>query len=83
MTLCLNVEITRIMFKILNKQECLFLCSVDISSAEEFLKGGKLPVLTVRSAGHALHIFVNGQLSGMLHIRGSSIYVLLIRQSFS
>ncbi|CAL9084947.1 unnamed protein product [Musa textilis] len=41
-----------------------YITSVDISSAEEFLKGGKLPVLTVQSAGHALHIFVNGQLSG-------------------
>ncbi|KAE8675340.1 putative F11A6.1 protein [Hibiscus syriacus] len=31
---------------------------------EGFLRNGKSPVLTVLSAGHALHAFVNGQLSG-------------------
>ncbi|KAL0424490.1 UNVERIFIED_CONTAM: Beta-galactosidase 3 [Sesamum radiatum] len=38
--------------------------SVDISSSESFLHGGKLPTLVVQSTGHALHVFVNGQLSG-------------------
>ncbi|XP_041000720.1 beta-galactosidase 1-like [Juglans microcarpa x Juglans regia] len=37
---------------------------VKIDSNEEFLKTGKYPVLTVLSAGHALHVFINGQLSG-------------------
>ncbi|CDO97918.1 unnamed protein product [Coffea canephora] len=37
---------------------------VRIYHTEGFLKGGKWPVLTVMSAGHALHVFINGQLSG-------------------
>lgn len=37
---------------------------VDIGSNEEFLKTGQWPLLTVMSAGHALHVFINGQLSG-------------------
>ncbi|XP_062157435.1 beta-galactosidase 1 [Alnus glutinosa] len=37
---------------------------VKIEANEEFLKSGKYPVLSVLSAGHALHVFVNGQLSG-------------------
>ncbi|XP_009418404.2 beta-galactosidase 5-like [Musa acuminata AAA Group] len=41
-----------------------YITSVDVSPAEGFLHGGQLPVLTVQSAGHALHIFLNGQLSG-------------------
>lgn len=35
-----------------------------IDPREGFLRGGKWPVLTVYSAGHALHVFINGQLSG-------------------
>ncbi|KAK7255585.1 hypothetical protein RIF29_28998 [Crotalaria pallida] len=37
---------------------------VVLSPNEGFLRNGKSPVLTVLSAGHALHVFVNGQLSG-------------------
>ncbi|KAL2539140.1 Beta-galactosidase 1 [Abeliophyllum distichum] len=37
---------------------------VKIDPREGFLRGGKWPVLTVYSAGHALHVFINGQLSG-------------------
>ncbi|OMO66280.1 hypothetical protein COLO4_30655 [Corchorus olitorius] len=37
---------------------------VKIDPREGFLRNGKSPVLTVLSAGHALHVFVNGQLSG-------------------
>ncbi|XP_051115873.1 beta-galactosidase-like [Andrographis paniculata] len=37
---------------------------VRIDPREGFLRGGKWPVLTVLSAGHALHVFINGQLSG-------------------
>lgn len=43
---------------------CIFVCSVDISSSESFLRGGELPTLIVQSTGHALHVFINGQLSG-------------------
>ncbi|RDX81515.1 Beta-galactosidase 1 [Mucuna pruriens] len=34
---------------------------------EGFLRNGNDPVLTVFSAGHALHVFVNGQLSGTVY----------------
>ncbi|KAL3632917.1 hypothetical protein CASFOL_025901 [Castilleja foliolosa] len=37
---------------------------VKIDPREGFLRGGKWPVLTVLSAGHAMHVFVNGQISG-------------------
>ncbi|RYQ98337.1 hypothetical protein Ahy_B08g094391 isoform B [Arachis hypogaea] len=45
---------------------------VVIDSNEGFLWNGKDPVLTVLSAGHALHVFVNGQLSGEQHIAGTA-----------
>lgn len=38
-----------------------------IDHNEGFLRSGKDPVLTVLSAGHALHVFINGQLSGEEH----------------
>ncbi|KAF3435751.1 hypothetical protein FNV43_RR22843 [Rhamnella rubrinervis] len=38
--------------------------SVDIPSSESFLHGGQHPTLTVQSAGDAMHVFVNGKLSG-------------------
>ncbi|KAH9711205.1 Beta-galactosidase 3 [Citrus sinensis] len=41
-----------------------YITSVDIGSSESFLHGGELPTLIVQSTGHALHIFINGQLSG-------------------
>ncbi|KMZ61759.1 Beta-galactosidase, family GH35 [Zostera marina] len=41
-----------------------YITSVDLSPSENFLHGGKSPILTVQSAGHALHVFINGQLSG-------------------
>ncbi|XP_038699384.1 beta-galactosidase-like isoform X2 [Tripterygium wilfordii] len=37
---------------------------VKIDPDEGFLKNGQNPLLTIFSAGHALHVFVNGQLSG-------------------
>ncbi|XP_045800001.1 beta-galactosidase 1-like [Trifolium pratense] len=40
---------------------------VVIDPNEGFLRSGKEPVLTVLSAGHALHVFVNGQLSGTIY----------------
>ncbi|KAK4763055.1 hypothetical protein SAY86_008823 [Trapa natans] len=41
-----------------------YITSVDIGASESFLHGGELPTLIVQSMGHAVHIFVNGQLSG-------------------
>ncbi|KAK7307507.1 hypothetical protein VNO77_40637 [Canavalia gladiata] len=41
-----------------------YITSVDIGSSESFLHGGKLPTLIVQSTGHAVHVFINGQLSG-------------------
>ncbi|KAK7367342.1 hypothetical protein VNO80_09353 [Phaseolus coccineus] len=41
-----------------------YITSVDIGSSESFLRGGKLPSLIVQSTGHAVHVFINGQLSG-------------------
>ncbi|KAG0456769.1 hypothetical protein HPP92_024557 [Vanilla planifolia] len=41
-----------------------YITSVDINSNERFLQDGQSSVLIVQSAGHALHVFVNGQLSG-------------------
>ncbi|CAL5360775.1 unnamed protein product [Camellia sinensis] len=41
------------------------LCNdVDIGSSESFLRAGELPTLIMQSTGHALHVFINGQLSG-------------------
>lgn len=41
-----------------------YITSVDVSPSEKFLQGGEPLSLTVQSAGHALHIFINGQLQG-------------------
>lgn len=41
-----------------------YITSVDIASSESFLRGGPKPTLTVQSRGHAVHTFINGQLSG-------------------
>uniref|UniRef100_A0A0D3EQH4 Beta-galactosidase n=1 Tax=Oryza barthii TaxID=65489 RepID=A0A0D3EQH4_9ORYZ len=40
---------------------------VDVAQDEQFLSNGENPKLTVMSAGHALHIFINGQLSGTVY----------------
>ncbi|WOK98608.1 beta-galactosidase 2 isoform X1 [Canna indica] len=40
---------------------------VDIGQEELFLQNGKYPVLTVMSAGHSLHVFINGQLTGTVY----------------
>ncbi|KAL0925257.1 hypothetical protein M5K25_003576 [Dendrobium thyrsiflorum] len=37
---------------------------VDIGQDEQFLKTGNYPVLTALSAGHAMHVFINGQYAG-------------------
>ncbi|KAH6779078.1 beta galactosidase 1 [Perilla frutescens var. hirtella] len=44
-----------------------YLTDVNIASNEGFLKGGQGPLLTVMSAGHALHVFVNGKLAGTVY----------------
>jgi len=36
-------------------------CSVEIDPSEHFLHGGGLPTLVVKSTGHAVHVFVNGE----------------------
>ncbi|KAF8406482.1 hypothetical protein HHK36_008570 [Tetracentron sinense] len=41
-----------------------YMTSVEISPSESFLHGGQDPTLKVQSTGHAVHVFVNGQLSG-------------------
>lgn len=41
-----------------------YMTDVKIDPSEGFLRSGNYPVLTVMSAGHALHVFVNGQLAG-------------------
>ncbi|KAL8059102.1 hypothetical protein ABFX02_03G065100 [Erythranthe guttata] len=41
-----------------------YITSIDIGSSESFLRGGQKPILTVNSKGHAVHVFINGQLAG-------------------
>ncbi|CAN1813980.1 Beta-galactosidase 3 [Linum perenne] len=41
-----------------------YITSVDVGSSESFLRGGEMPTLIVQSSGHAVHVFINGQLSG-------------------
>ncbi|CAN0845632.1 Beta-galactosidase 10 [Linum grandiflorum] len=38
--------------------------SITVGDDEQFLKQGQPPVLTIASNGHALHVYVNGQLQG-------------------
>ncbi|CAI8610271.1 unnamed protein product [Vicia faba] len=40
--------------------------SVNIDQNEGFIKNGQSP-LTINSAGHAMHVFINGQLSGTVY----------------
>ncbi|KAG2333244.1 hypothetical protein Bca52824_004424 [Brassica carinata] len=49
-----------------SKSSCAaFLSNNDANSAASYvLKTGDYPLLTIWSAGHALHVFVNGQLAG-------------------
>ncbi|BAT80094.1 Beta-galactosidase protein [Vigna angularis] len=44
-----------------------YMTDVYINGNEGFLKNGRSPVLTVMSAGHLLHVFINGQLSGTVY----------------
>ncbi|KAI7736627.1 hypothetical protein M8C21_025712 [Ambrosia artemisiifolia] len=42
-----------------------YITSVDVGPSESFLHGGEHPKLLVQSTGHALHVFINGELSGI------------------
>nr|KYP36940.1 Beta-galactosidase [Cajanus cajan] len=44
-----------------------YMTDVNIDANEGFIKNGQSPVLTVMSAGHALHVFINGLLSGTVY----------------
>ncbi|KAJ4831118.1 hypothetical protein Tsubulata_010634 [Turnera subulata] len=44
-----------------------YMTNVNIDHNEAFLKNGKNPLLTVLSAGHALHVFINGHLEGTVY----------------
>ncbi|XP_061361491.1 beta-galactosidase [Gastrolobium bilobum] len=44
-----------------------YMTDVNIDPSEGFIKNGQSPLLTVMSAGHALHVFINGQLSGTVY----------------
>ncbi|PRQ42599.1 putative beta-galactosidase [Rosa chinensis] len=41
-----------------------YMTNITIGPNEQFLRTGQYPILTVDSAGHALLVFINGQLSG-------------------
>ncbi|KAK6115296.1 hypothetical protein DH2020_007565 [Rehmannia glutinosa] len=47
-----------------NSDYLWYTTSIDIGSSESFLRGGQKPILTVNSKGHAIHVFINGQLAG-------------------
>nr|DAD22287.1 TPA_asm: hypothetical protein HUJ06_023750 [Nelumbo nucifera] len=55
-----------------------YITSVDISSSESFLRGGQSPTLIVESTGHALHVFINGQLSGKVNLRAGINKIALL-----
>lgn len=46
--------------------QILFLSSISIEQDEQFLRTGNYPVLAISSAGHALHVFVNGEYAGRM-----------------
>ena len=45
-------------------QHIMYVSRVDISPSESFLHQGQHPTITVQSAGHAMHLFINGRHSG-------------------
>ncbi|CAJ2649876.1 unnamed protein product [Trifolium pratense] len=44
-----------------------YMTDVNIDPNEGFIKNGQSPLLTIMSAGHAMHVFINGQLSGTVY----------------
>ncbi|KAK1433309.1 hypothetical protein QVD17_10219 [Tagetes erecta] len=47
-----------------NSDYLWYTTNVHVDSSESFLRGGEHPKLLVQSTGHALHVFINGELSG-------------------
>ncbi|KAJ8762126.1 hypothetical protein K2173_007276 [Erythroxylum novogranatense] len=47
-----------------NSDYLWYMTSIDISPSEAFLRGRQQPTLTVQSAGHGVHVFINGQFAG-------------------
>jgi hypothetical protein len=47
---------------------------VNIDQNEKFLSNGQNPSLSVRSAGHAMNVFVNGQLAGLIPVYSVKLY---------
>ena len=65
-----------------------YIISVEVSDDEKFLTTGEDPLLTIESSGHALSVFVNGQLAGNIntgqtHPHGSLSLSLLIKKKTS
>lgn len=54
------------------------LLSITIGAGENFLKTGDYPLLTIWSAGHALNVFVNGQLAGNIRENNGSFSSLVL-----
>ncbi|XP_027089797.1 beta-galactosidase 3 [Coffea arabica] len=52
-----------------------YMTSIDISPSESFFRGGQNPTLFVQSRGHAVHVFINGKLSGSAYGTHQSISV--------
>lgn len=56
----------------IDRNSCLVwvvdIISITIGADEKFLKTGEDPILTIGSDGHALSVFVNGQLVGNIQI---------------
>ncbi|XP_022147711.1 beta-galactosidase-like isoform X2 [Momordica charantia] len=44
-----------------------YMTDIQIDPNEAFIKSGQWPLLNISSAGHVLHVFVNGQLSGTVY----------------
>lgn len=51
--------------------------SITIGAGERFLQTGDYPLLTIWSAGHALHVFANGQLAGNIRETNGSFSCLI------
>jgi hypothetical protein len=51
--------------------------SVQVDDNQPFLHGGTQPILEVESLGHALHIFINGELTGSGTLNSSSSHIRL------
>jgi hypothetical protein len=59
--LCISIDMTMLLYL----KALIIVYSVEVNPSENFLQVGKPLSLSVQSAGHALHVFVNGQLQGI------------------